>query len=140
MKYTVEISADARKDASILSWERHMQEVADEHECCGQYCTHEMEGINRRVVVCDCVLTVLFDDEGLHNMLSLLRRVRGDRLGHIDCVYKEGETTTVLFASARYIRRMPKPQGLAFKRSRKKRNVIDDDEHLVLEALGSARG
>lgn len=139
MKYTVEISADARKDASILSWERHIQEVATQHGCCSQYCTHEMEGVNRRVVVCDCVLTVLFDDEGLHNMLSLLRKVRRDRLGHIDCVYKEGETTTVLFASARYIRRMPKPQGLAFKRARRKRDVIDSDEHLVLEALGDAR-
>lgn len=140
MKYTVEISADARKDASILSWERQMHELASEYGCCGQYCTHEMEGINRRVIVCDCVLTVLFDDEGLHNMLGLLRRVRRERLGHVDCVYKEGDTTMMLFASARYVRRMPKPQSLAFRRARRKREVIDSDEHLVLEALSSARG
>jgi hypothetical protein len=136
MKYTVEISADTRKDTGISTWQRKMQVLASEHGCVDQYTMHEMEGVNRRVVVSECVQTVLFDEESLHNMLSLLERVRGERLGHVDCVYSEGDgPATILFASAKYIRRMPKAEGIAFRRERKKRTVIDEDEALVLKAL-----
>ena len=139
MGYAVELSFDVRKGGAWwaqLEWRRNL---AEEHGCVMQYFTHEIEGKGKTTIRSDSVQVVTFAEEDLENFLSYIRTLRKEPKNYIDCIYQDDTTCNLLYASPKYIRKMDKNIGRAFKRERKNWKPVTDVEKRVFEAMRKQR-
>ncbi len=135
MGYAVELSLDVRKESSWLSHLDARKKMAEYYECDMQYFTHEIEGTGKNIEHSDSIQVVYFSSDKLENLLEYVRTLRKEKRNYIDCIYQDDTTSTLLYASPKYVRKMDKHTAKAFKRERKFWLPTTDIEKKVFDAM-----
>ncbi len=135
MGYAIELSMDIRNLNNLSSLQTHHRQLALDNRCEMQYFTHEMEGKGNQIQRSVSVQVVTFADEDFESMLTFIRTVRNEMTNHIDCIYRDDNTCTLLYASSRYLQKTEKEFARNYKREKKNKSTTTTDEQAILEAL-----
>lgn len=76
------------------------------------------------------VHVVIFSDDNFHNLLRYIRKIKRDKIAHIECIYYDDISCDLLYASSRYLRKTSKE----FEKEYKKNNIMENysDEQLSI--------
>jgi len=133
MGYAIELSFDVKK---VSGYTQHIDAIntkARKYGCSSHYSMHEIEGIGRKTTRNESILVLLFEEEDeTDNMYRFIKEIRVERLGYIDCIYRDEVSCNLLYASPKYLRRLDKKTSLDIRRSIKK----SDD--LIIEGIKNA--
>jgi len=69
-----------------------------------------------------CVHVVIFSDDNFHNLLSYIKKIKRERVAHIECIYHDDISCDLLYASSRYLKKTTRE----FEKDYKKNNVIEN--------------
>ena len=125
MGYAVELSFDVK--ASGLGYTNRINIIntkAREYGCSSYYSMHEIEGVGRKTIRNENITVVVFEEESIDNMYLFLKDIRTNKLGYIECIYRDEVSCNLLYASPKYLRRLDKKTSLDIRRSIK--NNSDD--------------
>ena len=133
MGYAVELSFDVK--SSGLGYTKRIDTIntkAREYGCSSHYSMHEIEGVGRRTIRNENITVVIFEEDNLNNMYLFLQEIRTEKLGYIDCIYRDEVSCNLLYASPKYLRRLNKKTSLEIRRS------IRDSDDPVISAIKTA--
>ncbi len=125
MGYAVELSFDVKTVG--LGFTKRIDTIetkAREYGCSSQYSMHEIEGVGRKTIRNENITVVVFEEEFIDNMYLFLKDIRTNKLGYIECIYRDEVSCNLLYASPKYLRRLDKKTSLDIRRSIK--NNSDD--------------
>ena len=97
MGYAIEMTQMATNTDSMRSH-------AISFNCETQYFMND-DPVKKRV---DCVHVVIFSDDNFHNLLRYIRKIKRDKMAHIECIYYDDISCNLLYASSRYLRKTNK--------------------------------
>jgi len=136
MGYTVEISLKVKNNnscafASASTCQEYLKEKASEYNSISYYILHDIEGEGRKIRVHNLIFVAIFDDEDFSNLISFISEVKEDKMGYIECIYKDEVCCKMLFISPRYLKKINKEESLNIRRKLKK----DIDKYPEIEIL-----
>ena len=129
MGYAVELSFDIK--TSGLGYTQRINAInmkAREYGCSSYYSMHEIEGVGRKTLRNENITVAIFDAEIVENMLLFIKDIRSEKLGYIDCVYRDDISCILLYASPKYLRRLDKKSSLEIRRS-----IKNSDDTIIPE-------
>lgn len=129
MGYAVELSFDIK--TSGLGYTQRISTIntkAREYGCSSYYSMHEIEGVGRKTLRNENITVAIFDAEIVENMLLFIKDIRCEKLGYIDCVYRDDISCNLLYASPKYLRRLDKKSSLEIRRS-----IKNSDDTIIPE-------
>ena len=129
MGYAVELSFDLK--ASGLGYTNRINIIntkAREYGCSSYYSMHEIEGVGRKTVRNENITVAIFDTEMIENMLLFIKDIRSEKIGYIDCVYRDDISCDLLYASPKYLRRLDKKTSLEIRRA-----IKNSDDAIIPE-------
>jgi hypothetical protein len=71
------------------------------------------------------VHVVIFSDENFHNLLRYIRKIKRDKIAHIECIYYDDISCDLLYASSQYLRKTSKEFEKEYKKNNKIENYSD---------------
>jgi len=134
MGYTIEISVDVRKPNMLLKSVRQRRELAEAHLCEMQYFMNEIEGNKRQIIKNDSIHVVYFVESQFQNLLAFIKNLRKDKSFYIECIYRDDNSTNLLFVSPKYLKKMDKNVAKNFQKEMKKK-IIDEEKMAILAAF-----
>jgi|TARA_B100000575_G_C23021016_1_gene587930 hypothetical protein len=134
MGYTIEISVDVRKPNMLLKSVRQRRELAEAHLCEMQYFMNEIEGNKRQIIKNDSIHVVYFAELQFQNLLDFIKNLRKDKSFYIECIYRDDNSTNLLFVSPKYLKKMDKNVAKNFQKEMKKK-IIDEEKMAILAAF-----
>ena len=73
----------------------------------------------------DFVHVVIFSDENFHNLLRYIRKIKRDKIAHIECIYYDDISCDLLYASSQYLRKTSREFEKEYKKNNKLENYSD---------------
>ncbi len=124
MGYTIELAFDARKHNNVTETKSRLETLAYEYGCERFYTIHEAEADYKHIYRNHSVTIIIFSGENtneINNFLDFIRIVKKERRNgiHIESVYKDDGSYTLLHASPKYLKTMEKTMALEFKKNRR---------------------
>ena len=71
------------------------------------------------------VHVVIFSDENFHNLLRYIRKIKRDKIAHIECIYYDDISCDLLYASSQYLRKTSREFEKEYKKNNKLENYSD---------------
>tara|TARA_B100000287_G_C20582746_1_gene761064 strand:+ start:644 stop:1021 length:378 start_codon:yes stop_codon:yes gene_type:complete len=95
-----------------------MRNQASSFTCETQYIMNDDPNKNK----INCVHVVIFSDDNFHNLLSYIKKIKRERVAHIECIYHDDISCDLLYASSRYLKKTTRE----FEKDYKKNNIIEN--------------
>lgn len=130
MGYTIEISLDVRKPNMLIKSVKERREMADYHLCEMQYFMHEIEGKKRTIIRSDSIHVVYFSEDTFCNLINYIKNIRKEKGLYIECIYRDDNSTNLLFVSPKYLQRMDKNIAKEYKKK-----IIDGEKLAIKQAI-----
>lgn len=108
MVYTVELSFDARKHATINEFCYSQRLLASSYHCEIQYFMHEVLQCKNKITKNDCIHVVHFSDTMKRNFIDFIKEIYKKKMVFIECIYSGDNNYNFIYVSGRYLKRMNK--------------------------------
>lgn len=126
MGYTVELSFDMRKKSKVFSLLTCAEEIAHACSASFHYDCSDTEERNYFIIVTE------FDD--LEDVKRYIHEVKCTKSFHIECVYSDTPTCSLIYASLRYLKQLDRTSASEY-RCKKKQNRFNESESQILSKI-----
>lgn len=142
MEYVIELFFDLKKVKNIALIKDLLVDLAHNCNCSMQYFIHEIDGHSRIIDNNTCIYYINFCEENfiyLINMIQIIRENKSELFKNIiiDCIYEDGESNQIIYASQNYIKSIDKNQQEKIKilNNFNKSNIENIYHKKILEAI-----
>jgi hypothetical protein len=133
MGYNIEVSFNILKNSSVTELQAMVRNLAEECGCNYFYEEYEYE-TNTQFKRNHCVMTIIFEDKNIINLLQFLRYIRNTKGLFLESIYDD-DSRIILYASQYYVtQKMNKSNAKIFKKERRERSY-SDDENMILNTI-----
>lgn len=144
MEFIIELFFDLKKIKNITLTKEFLTELAYNTNCSMKYFIHEIDGHSRIIDNNTCIYYMNYSEENFNNLINLITIIKentDDLLKNviIDCIYEDGETYNMIYASQNYIRLINKREQekikLINKENRENKKITNEYHKQILKAL-----
>ena len=123
MGYTIELSFNARKHNNVTTLKTRIDNMAYEYNCERCYTMHEIDGIDNKITNHQSVTMITFDYDNITKFIEFIKLLKKERRNgiYIESVYEDDCVYKILYASAKYLKKIEKKSAIEFKETNKKR-------------------